>query len=264
VGVGKRSSKRPLQQVLGQGANVNADNPLEVHDPKVGSLISYEGVTTADGAGDGSTLRDSVLTTKPDYDGNLVIITSGAYAGQARDINGVTTGDTVTPASAFGGQILSGTSFVIVGIRTVPAEVAALTALVVAIIALLDITNFTQEAVGATNANGTTWVDILDRSATGVPITKPTEICGFMVTKGGTWAGNPQVRITDGAGNKIFPFQDEYEMTVDFADATQVLFYFKVVVPVADGYKFQFRSTNAADGVGETLALNNLDVIERG
>ena len=86
MAVGKRSSKRPLQEVLGQGANVNAANPLEVHDPKVGSLISYEGVTTADGAGDGSSLEDSVLTSKPDYNGNLVIITSGAYAGQARNI----------------------------------------------------------------------------------------------------------------------------------------------------------------------------------
>ncbi|GAH41872.1 unnamed protein product, partial [marine sediment metagenome] len=127
VGKGRRSSKRPLQEVLGQGANVNAGNPLEVHDPKVGSLISYEGTTTADGAVDGSTLEDSVLATKADYDGNLVIITSGAYFGQARDINGVTTGGTVSPTSAFGGQILRGTTFVIAAIRLTPAEVAALT-----------------------------------------------------------------------------------------------------------------------------------------
>lgn len=128
MATGKRSSERALQKVLGKGANVSGDNPLEVHDPKVGSLISYEGTTTADGAGDGSTLIDSVLTTKPDYNGNLVIITSGAYAGQGRDINGATTGGTVTSASAFGGQILSGTSFVIVALRLTPAEVAAIEA----------------------------------------------------------------------------------------------------------------------------------------
>jgi hypothetical protein len=101
---------------------------LQVKDPKVGSLISYEGATTADGAGDGSTLVCSDLTTKPDFDGNLVIITSGAYAGQARDINGITTGGTVTPSRVFGGQIVSGTNFVIVGITTTPAEVAAIEA----------------------------------------------------------------------------------------------------------------------------------------
>ncbi|GAH82316.1 unnamed protein product [marine sediment metagenome] len=121
MAVGKRGIARALQKVLGQGDNVKASNPLEVHDPKVGSLISYEGTTTADGAGDGSTLIDSVLATKPDYDGNLVIITSGAYAGQARDINGVTTGGTVSPHIAFGGQILRGTTFVIAAIRLTPS-----------------------------------------------------------------------------------------------------------------------------------------------
>lgn len=133
MSVGKRDAGRALQNVLGRGGNVNAGNPLEVHDPKVGSLISYEGTTTADGAGDGSSLIDNVLTTKPDYDGNLVIITSGAYAGQARDINGITTGGTVSPHLAFDGQILRGTKFVIAAIRLTPAEVAALVALVNAI-----------------------------------------------------------------------------------------------------------------------------------
>jgi len=55
-----------------------------------------------------------------------VIVTSGAYAGQGRDINGVTTAGTVTPNLAFGGQILRGTAFVIVALRLTPAEVAAL------------------------------------------------------------------------------------------------------------------------------------------
>lgn len=120
--------KRVLQGVFGGGSDISAANPLEVHDPKVGSLISFEGTTTADGAGDGSSLICSDLTTEADFDGNQVIIISGAYAGQARDINGVTTGGTVTPHAKFGGQIVSGTTFVIAAIRTVPAEVAAIEA----------------------------------------------------------------------------------------------------------------------------------------
>ncbi len=125
---------------------------------------------------------------------------------------------------------------------------------------LFDLTTFKQETVAATDVNGTTWKDLLDKST----ITKPTKIFGFTVTVAGTWAGKAQVRITDGAGNKIFPFQDQYEQDTDFTSGTQVVFNFSVVVPVADGYKFQFRSTDVADGEGETLQLNNLDVQEVG
>ena len=89
-------------------------------------LISYEGVATADGAIGGGTLVCSDLTLRPDYDGNLVVITSGAYIGQARDITGVTNLGTVTPHTTFGGTILAGTEFIIVGIRVTPAEVAAI------------------------------------------------------------------------------------------------------------------------------------------
>lgn len=112
----------------GDAHPVSPAYPLPVLDPKVGSLVSYEGTTTADGAGDGSTLICAGLAAEADFNGNLVIITSGDYQGQARDINGVTTGGTVTPGSAFGGQIVSGVTFVIVGIRTVPVEVAAIEA----------------------------------------------------------------------------------------------------------------------------------------
>ncbi len=124
----------------------------------------------------------------------------------------------------------------------------------------LDITTFKQEAVGAMDVNGTTWKDLLDKSV----ITKPTKICGFTVTVAGGWAGKAQVRITDGAGTKIFPFQAEYEQDDGFTSGTQVVFNFPVLAPVANGYKFQFRSTNVGDGVGKTLQLNNLDVIEMG
>lgn len=127
---------------------------------------------------------------------------------------------------------------------------------------VLGLTTFTQETTGAIGANGTSWVDLLDKSV----LTKPTKICGFKVTMGGTpWAGSLCVRIVDGASTKIFPFQAEYVEGTDFTDATQAVFNFPVVVPVADGYKFQFRSTNAGDvGPAQTLTLNNLDVIEIG
>jgi len=98
------------------------------------ALVSYAGVTDADGAADGTTLKCSAIGSGsgyPDFDGNQVIITSGPYKGQVRDINGATNADaagTITVANAFDGQITSGTSFIITGIRTVPAEVAALQA----------------------------------------------------------------------------------------------------------------------------------------
>ena len=122
------------------------------------------------------------------------------------------------------------------------------------------LTTFTQETVAATDVDGVTWKDLLDKSA----LAKYTEICGFMVTKAGAWAGVVQLRIVDGAGNKIFPFQAQYVEVTDFTSAVQATFNFPVKVPAASGYKFQFRSSNAGDGAGETLALNNLDVITYG
>ncbi|GAI40818.1 unnamed protein product, partial [marine sediment metagenome] len=88
----------------------------------------YSGETTAGGGAGGSSLICSGLTTQPDFDGNQVVITSGDYKGQARDINGVTTGGTVTPHLNFGGVIVEGTKFIITAIRVVPAEVAAIEA----------------------------------------------------------------------------------------------------------------------------------------
>ena len=93
-------------------------------------IWSYKGETTAGGAADGSTLVCSELVSMADLDGNLVVITSGPYKGQARDISGTTTGGTVTLSLAFSGQITAGTSFIIYALRLVPAEVAALVALV--------------------------------------------------------------------------------------------------------------------------------------
>lgn len=91
----------------------------------VDGLISYEGTTTANGAADGSTIIDASLITEPDFDGNVVILTSGTYEGQARGINGATTGGTVTVAENFGGQVVLGTTFKIIGLRSVAADVTA-------------------------------------------------------------------------------------------------------------------------------------------
>lgn len=75
------------------------------------ALVSYSGVTTSDGGAGGATLVDSTLAI--DYDGQTVLITSGSYTGQARDIDGDTSSGTVTPSSNFGGVIVDGTTFLI-------------------------------------------------------------------------------------------------------------------------------------------------------
>jgi len=97
-------------------------------EQKLESLVVYRGETTAPGAGDGSTLICSDLTSRPDYDGCLVVIKSGSYIGQPRQINGATTGGTVIPDIPFGGQIVTGIKFAILGIRVNIVEVAAIEA----------------------------------------------------------------------------------------------------------------------------------------
>ena len=127
-------------------------------------------------------------------------------------------------------------------------------------LATVDDTTFSQETAGATDSNGTTWVDLLDKST----ITSITKICGFKLTVAGSWAGKAKMRITDGDGNKIFPFGDELIQDTDWASGAQETFTVPIDVLVATGYKIQIRSTEAADGAGETVALTNLDIIELG
>lgn len=223
------------------------------------ALTAYSGIATADGAADGTTIVDSALIGKNDFiTEKTILIMSGpaAYEDKGAASFNNANGQITLQGTGFSTQITAGTIYRILNISSVEIEVDQILTLV----GTLDLTTFKQETVPATDVNGTTWKDLLDKST----ITKPTKICGFKVTVGGTWAGKAQVRITDGAGTKIFPFQDQYEQDTEFTSGTQVVFNFPVVVPVADGYKFQFRSTNAADGAGETLQLNNLDVIEVG
>lgn len=93
-------------------------NPYTASD-----LVVYQGITDASGNVGGTTLVCSDISANADWDGNLVIITSGDYQGQARDISGATTSGTITVGTAFDGQILDETTFSIAGIRTVPIEV---------------------------------------------------------------------------------------------------------------------------------------------
>lgn len=233
----------------------------------VRALTAYSGITTADGAFDGTaTLIDSNLIGRNDFISEKTILIE---SGDARDEDkGATAfddtdGKITLQGTGFSAQIKAGTVYKVLNISTVEIDVANIKTIVDAILVLvnsLGLTTFQQETAAATDVDGTTWKDLLDKST----ITKPTKICGFTVTVAGTWAGKAQVRITDGAGTKIFPFQDQYEEDTEFTSGTQVVFNFPVVVPVADGYKFQFRSTDVADGAGETLQLNNLDVIEVG
>jgi len=97
-------------------------------EQKLESLVVYRGETTAPGAVDGSTLVCSELTSKPDYNGNLVVIKSGDYIGQSRQINGVTTGGTATADTPFGGQIVTGVKFAVLSIRLGSVVLAALEA----------------------------------------------------------------------------------------------------------------------------------------
>ncbi len=114
---------------------------------------------------------------------------------------------------------------------SISADIAAILAAIGAI-DVNELTTFIQEGAGALDVTGVAWEDLLDKSV----IVKPTKICGFKVTVAGAWAGKAKIRITDGAGNKLFPFQAEYIEDTDFTSGVQVILNFPVVVPVADGY----------------------------
>ncbi len=92
------------------------------------ALVSFTGQTTANGNVGGTTLVCSALTTRPDFDGQKVIIADGTYAGQVRDIDGATTAGTVTVTPAFGGQILLGVNFYITTELPMTEEAALITA----------------------------------------------------------------------------------------------------------------------------------------
>jgi len=96
---------------------MSLNNPLDQSGLRV-----YASSATSDGAAGGTTIVCSDLTSMPDYDGNLVILTSGTYKGKASFINGATDGGTITVFDAFGGIIKSGDKFAIFGIKGASAS----------------------------------------------------------------------------------------------------------------------------------------------
>ncbi len=109
-----------------------------------------------------------------------------------------------------------------------------------------------QEVVGATAVDGTTWKDLLDKSV----LTTDVIICGFLATSAGGWAGDEKIRIVDGAGTtKLWPFGAEAVEATDWTSGVIAELTPHLIVPLALGYKVQFRSSNAGDGAGKTLAI---------
>jgi len=91
---------------------VGLNNPLDA-----GSLRVFASSATDPGNGGGTTIVCSGLPTVADFDGNVVVITSGEYKGESRTISLTTTGGTITVDSAFSGQIDEGVKFGIFALR---------------------------------------------------------------------------------------------------------------------------------------------------
>jgi len=107
-----------------------------------------------------------------------------------------------------------------------------------------------QTTAAATDANGTAWVDL----KTLAPSTSDVELYRLKLTTAGAWAGTAKYRIIIGA-TKVYPFPADKNIT----SGTLESFIFPINVQINETAKLQFRSDNAADGAGETVALNQLD-----
>lgn len=83
-------------------------------------FVTQELETDEDGAEDGTTLKCSALSELTDYNGfRCYIMQKGSkYCNEERAIDQDTTDGTVHVSSAFSGQILDGTRFWIVGMKT--------------------------------------------------------------------------------------------------------------------------------------------------
>lgn len=89
---------------------------MEAAIPSEDIVLVKKFTTTGDGNVGGTTLVCSQLTSYPNYNELVVKLQSGDYKGQAKPINGDTTTGTITVTEAFGGQVVSGTQFAIIGI----------------------------------------------------------------------------------------------------------------------------------------------------
>ena len=109
-----------LRDVLGQGSDISPENPFQVFDAAVSPA---NGTTSAGGNVAGTTVVDTTRK-EPDnfWNGVALLITSGDYAGQMREITGwaLATG-TFTVSPSFGGQIVAGVTYKI--LATMPAAV---------------------------------------------------------------------------------------------------------------------------------------------
>lgn len=101
------------------------NNPLDVS-----SLRVFASSATSDGHAGGTTIVCSGLPTvlKADFDGNVVVITSGDHKGESRTIDGATTGGTITVDAAFTGQIDEGVKFGVFAIRSTAVGVTDIAA----------------------------------------------------------------------------------------------------------------------------------------
>ena len=133
------------------GSGLHIDSPAW---PLLQALISYWGVTDANGNVGGTTIRCGALALEPSYANHALKILSGPAAGQIRDATIHPAGtDTVTVVEAFSNvagaaqQITPGTLFVILSKTPAIAEVAALTALVQAL--MLDVGNASTSVLGS-------------------------------------------------------------------------------------------------------------------
>lgn len=93
-------------------------------------LVLYEGVTTLDGNGGGTTIIDSSLIGSNDFLTNVTLyINSGAADKEVRDISSfISASGTITISTAFSTQILSGISYKVLAIIPADVEVAVLQA----------------------------------------------------------------------------------------------------------------------------------------
>lgn len=106
-----------------------------------------------------------------------------------------------------------------------------------------------QAEEGATDANGTEWVNLKEWAPT-----TDLELYRIKMTVAGSWAGTPEYRITIDSV-KVYPFADDQNIDTGVIES----FIFPLTVQSGKTLRVQFHSTNAGDGAGETVALNQLD-----
>lgn len=128
------------------------------------------------------------------------------------------------------------------------------------VVAIDSLTIFSTRTAEAKDADGENWVDLLDMSE----LVTTEEIRAITLTVAGSWSGNAKFRIVDSGDNKIFPYGTELIEGTDWDSGVELVLPAPVLVPVSVGYKIQFRSSDGGDGEGETCALTELKVIQRG